>query len=240
MLRPFLSAVLLAAAARAAEAQDRAALLLSDAPPPEGRRCEVLGRTPRAYAAVLDSAALRQALAAEPAGGAAGTVLYSIRWDEEGRLDWVRALENTLPEAAEARVQVLVRAHARAARASDPWSARVRVPLGGAAPEVRFGRSEVCRAVSDPGRGAMTMGGSERMRPEDLRDLERAGEARVEVRVGTSGEVLDVRMRQSSRSRFIDDVALRSAQGGRYLPELVDGAPVAVWSEMRIRRSARP
>src|SRR3712207_8159377 len=49
----------------------------------------------------------------EPAGGAAGTVLYSVRWDEQGRLDWVRPLENTLSEAAEARIQALVRLNAR-------------------------------------------------------------------------------------------------------------------------------
>ncbi|MBD0319640.1 MAG: TonB family protein, partial [Gemmatimonadetes bacterium] len=64
-----------------------------------------------------------------------------------------------------------------------------------------------------------------------------ATESRIEVRVGPGGQVLDARLAQSSGSRVLDDMAMRSAREARFLPELVDGIPVEAVYISRSRQS---
>ena len=147
MLRPILTLAMILGGATAASAQGRAELLLSDAPQPEGRRCAVLRRLTAEQEAALDSAALRQAIAADAALPREGMVLYSVRMSAGGEVEWIRPIGSALPEAAEASVQAIVRSQLRPPRASEPWSFRLRVTLG-EAPEVRIGRSEVCAVAA--------------------------------------------------------------------------------------------
>jgi outer membrane biosynthesis protein TonB len=229
-------AISLLALASSASAQGRAEALLSDAPQPEGRRCSVPRRLSEVQQQLVDTAALRGAIAAEAGLPAGGSVLYSVRVGEDGSVAWVRPIETGLAPEAEARVQALVRASLRGARSPEPWHLRVRVALG-AAPEVRVGRSEVCPAVRaessasrEPGVVASVITTRERA------ELRGAGPVEVRVRVGLAGEVLEVRLERSSGSRLQDEFTMDAARrSGRYLPELVDGIPVEGWYSITTR-----
>jgi TonB family protein len=224
--------LLLTLATAAAHAQGRDGLL-GDTPSPEGRRCEVAvaPRALRSAAALLDSTALHQALAAsaEPA-----TAVYSIRFDDRGAVEWVRTLGGGGEAVAGADLRPLVQQHVRpGTRAREPWSVRVQVRAG-PEPEVRVGRSEVCPAArtSSSGGAGQTIG---QVTPQEMAELRTAGPFRIGVLVGPSGEIVRVRVIQSSRSRIQDDMAVRAAHQGRYQPELVDGFPVEAWFEIRAR-----
>jgi TonB family protein len=224
----------LLAGAPALAAQSRAEQLLSDAPAPRGRRCEILRRTPREYAAALDSVALRQVIGTLPPGDSAGSVLYSVRWDERGNPLPPVPIENALAAEREMRIREAVAAGARRVQASEPWSLRVRVDAGQTA-TMRFGRSERCRVMRDPTPtrevGSVVVTGSQ------LAELNAAGDARVEVRVSASGAVVEARLAKSSGSNLKDDMALEGARSLRYLPELVDG--IAVEGVYELSRSSR-
>lgn len=230
------AALLLAALPASAEAQRRS-VLLSDAPPPAGRRCEVAKR-PRALpalAAVVDSAGLQQALAADSTlRGAAGSVLLSLRFSPAGTMEWVRPIEGDLPVGAQTAAQEVVQRFLRAgARQAEPWSVRLRVQAG-AAPELRLGRSEICPLAIVPG-GINRA--TQQLTPQDVAEMNRATESRVQVRVGAGGQVLDARLAQSSGSRVLDDMAMSSMRDARFLPELVDGIPVEAIYVSRSRQS---
>ena len=230
------AALVLAALPTSAHAQRRS-VLLSDSPAPAGRRCEVAKR-PRALpalSAVVDSAGLQQALAADSTlRGAAGSVLLSMRFDAAGALGWVRPIEGDLPEGAQAAVQQIVQRFVRGgARQDEPWSVRLRVQAG-AAPELRLGRSEICPVDHGPGASARA---TEQVTGQDIAEMNRATESRIQVRVSPQGQVADVRVLQSSGSRILDDMAVRSARESRFLPELVDGIAVEGIHIIRSRRS---
>lgn len=224
--------LLLATEAAGAHAQSRDALL-GDARSPDGRRCEVAA-APRALpaaAALLDSAALHQALAAsaEPA-----TAVFSIRFDDRGTVEWVRTLGDGGAADAGADLRQLVQQHVRpGTRAREPWSVRVQVRAG-PEPEVRVGRSEVCPAARTSTGGGVGQAIGQ-VTPQEAAELRTAGPVRIGVLVGPSGEIVRVRVIQSSRSRIQDDMAVRAAHQGRYQPELVDGFPVEAWFEVRGR-----
>ena len=55
------------------------------------------------------------------------------------------------------------------------------------------------------------------------------GEVRLDVRVGTDGAVLDVRLRTSSGSPTLDRAAIDTVRRWRFRPASVDGQPVAEW-----------
>ena len=236
-LRGLAVALVLAALPMAPAHAQRRSALLSDSPPPAGRRCEVAKR-PRALpalAAVVDSAGLLQALAADSAlKGAAGSVLLSLRFEPAGALAWARPIEGDLPAGAQARVQGIVQRFLRSAgRQDEPWSVRLRVQVG-TAPELRLGRSEICPVQHAPG-AVQTM--AERLTGQDIAEMNRAGESRIQVRVSPGGQVMDIRVVQSSGSRIMDDMMVRSSRESRFLPELVDGIPVEGIHVIRSRSS---
>jgi len=65
--------------------------------------------------------------------------------------------------------------------------------------------------------------------PSVARRMGEQGEVRLDVRVGTDGAVLDVRLRTSSGSPTLDRAAIDTVRRWRFRPATVDGQPVAEW-----------
>jgi TonB family protein len=214
---PWLAAAVLLLVGVPADAQRRGTVL-GDAVSPAGRSCaaDAHPRVLPSVASLLDSASL--AVAADFVDGSA---LLSLRFSEEGAPVWVRPLASDLPADGQARLRAAVEAAVRPQPGGrQPWNVRVRMASGGS---VEVGRSERCAVeVVSSGTGSAVAV----LTPQELNEFARAGPFRVDVRVGTAGEVRDVRLSRSSGSRLQDDMALRQARENRYLPELVDGFPV--------------
>ncbi|HEY5633930.1 MAG TPA: energy transducer TonB, partial [Burkholderiaceae bacterium] len=65
--------------------------------------------------------------------------------------------------------------------------------------------------------------------PPVARRLGEQGEVRLDVHVGPSGRVLDVRLKRSSGSDVLDQTAIETVKKWRFRPATVDGQPVAEW-----------
>ncbi len=65
--------------------------------------------------------------------------------------------------------------------------------------------------------------------PSMARRLGEEGEVRLDVRVGTDGAVIDVRLKKSSGSQLLDQTAIDTVKKWRFRPATVDGQPVAEW-----------
>lgn len=243
VLRPSVLALLgpaVFACAGRTSAPDRSGVLLSDALSPEGRSgCDVaeLPKQLPAAPAIVDAAGLERALAAAfPQGLPPHGVLFSIRFTQEGQVQWVEAIDGELPQAQPDQLQQLViRTIRNQPAAGQPWSLRLQIVSGGI-DALRVGRSETCPVERIMTSASRIAKGVATMSMDDLADLQRAGPFRVGVWVGASGQVLNIEMLQSSGSRIQDEMALKAARDGKYLPALVDGIPVAAQYEIRSRR----
>jgi outer membrane biosynthesis protein TonB len=66
-----------------------------------------------------------------------------------------------------------------------------------------------------------------------------ARQARWRVLVGEGGAVMLVEVRQSSGSRELDDTFTREEENTRYLPALLDGAPITMWIDRSLYMKRR-
>lgn len=138
----------------------------------------------------------------------------------------------------QSRVQRLIAEHTKGqSAAKEPWSLRLQV-LPGDSVQLRLSRSEICpvERIADP---MPAGGGSFRLDRAEMAELQRAGPVTISVVVSATGSVLGIEMLESSRSRIVDDQALKRAREGRYRPALVDGIPVAGRYEFGSRTRVR-
>lgn len=223
---------LLLTVACASGSPDRAAVLLTNAPSPEGRLCHV-ATNPVALPStgvLVDSAGLINDVRVGK-GGRTGYVLLSLRFDEQGHPVWVRMIENNLgsdqPQAVENLVSRMLRPQAPA----PSWSVRLKV-LVDTVPRLQIGRSELCPAVASgtveittrqvvSGRALATL--REPARPPRT--------TRFEILVDTAGRLLDSKLLETSGDDDVDRRFQAALQTRQLRPTLLDGKPVVAWTE---------
>lgn len=234
-LRPAVRALALAALALAglaapAAAQDRAALLLSDRPPPrEGCRVDMSPRRLPAFDEIADSAAVVSAVrawAGERRFADADSIflLVSVGWNRDGRPVRGRGIRWYLPEGAGEELSRIVLANLRPQRGFT--NLRVRL-VPGAEPRVQVGRAEVCPPL-----------GLERVdlvAPEAFRDVSAPQRIRARVFVNAEGRSLGVDLLSRSGSRDMDDWVDQELRRRRFAPGLIDGYPADMEYEATIR-----
>jgi Gram-negative bacterial TonB protein C-terminal len=107
---------------------------------------------------------------------------------------------------------------------SDVWAVRVHI-VGGAAPAVTIERSSYCPPLPPPDGGPTA-----HTRAVMMATTPPAGTRRVVVKfealISELGQVLSVRITQSSRMRDIDDAIVRDVMLATFKPALLDGLPV--------------
>ena len=202
-------------------------ILLSSAPPPAGRTCFVSPRPEPlpAGAELVDVAALVDQL--QRSGPALGYALVSVRFDEGGRAASVRMIEGTL------RGEQIQRQVSRVLKPQPPgpmWSVRIRISVD-PVPVLQIGRSEVCPAVPR-GHGGIDVvvrrevTGSPSSRPS----TSGSGAPRLSILVDTLGQVLQIRVDESSGSDDVDRQFQDALRSRSFHPMLLDGVPVLAWS----------
>lgn len=227
-----LSTTLAAACASGASSVDRAAVLLSPAPPPEGRICEVAA-TPSllpSAEALVDSARLVDAVRSEQ-GEPAGYALLSLRFGDQGQLIWVRVLETDLRPAVRDAVQRIVVQTVRPQAPSPTWSVRLKLQTA-PSPGLQVGRSEVCRA--DPHPGSVRITGQTRV----VTSTSRVPPApppiampRLSLLIDVEGRVRQTRLVASSGDLEVDRQVEEWLQGHPFFPALLDGQAVEAWAQ---------
>ena len=161
------------------------------------------------------------------------SVQVSLRYDEEGRISWVRALHSTMPPPRTAELERLIRG-AVAEDGPPEWGIRMQF-VGGAIAGVE--PSVVCQPErsGDSGLVAEPLGTYREM-SELYNTLGRR--FNVQVRLDEQGRVMDARLPRSSGSRLLDQYVIDLARASRYQPKLHDG--IAVPSLLTIRINYRP
>ena len=198
-------------------------ILLSSAPPPEGRTCFVSPRpeTLPAGAALVDSAALLEQLRVS-APAARGYALVSVRFDDGGRAAAVRMIEGTLsPQEVQRQVSSVLKPQAP----SPTWSVRIRISLD-SVPALQIGRSEVCPATPR-GQGGIDIKTAARS-PSGAASEFRA--PRLAILIDTTGQVLQMRVDESSGNDDVDRQFQDALRQRSFHPTLVDGVPILAWS----------
>lgn len=152
---------------------------------------------------------------------ATDTLILSIRYGEEGGLDWVRAMVGARDLVGTAELERLVGSAVPDTGKPD-WG--VRLVLSGDGTPVRVLPAVTCAAVA---RSKIPTPAPMANRAERL-EMQRAGNRRIEVRVrlDAMGRVLEAQITQSSGSRVLDDYALAAVRDTSFEPALHDGFPV--------------
>ena len=194
----------------------------------QDRACEPAGfpKTLPSADAVVNTATLTRAVAADSTLRLSADVTFSVRFLRNGQPEWVKAI-GTDVRAEQARLQAIVAAHTRSqAAAKQPWNVRLQL-LAGDSVRYAVARSQECpvERVVTANPGAVGTGLA-MASMEDIRALRSSGEARAVVEIGTNGEILDVELVRSSGSRIQDELVLQLARESRYHPAIVDGIPV--------------
>lgn len=149
----------------------------------------------------------------------ADTVVLSIRYDEDGRLAWVRSIRSSATAEAVASLERLV-LESMNERGPADWGVRMNV-VGGALAGLE--PSIVCPPAirRTGGRTAISMPTSDR----GLRALQRVRgrRFRIEVSIDERGRIMGVRLLQSSGEGEVDQFILDWAHARRYHPKLHDG-----------------
>lgn len=165
-------------------------------------------------------------------GDAAPTdsVDLSVRYGEEGRLVWVRAIQSNV--AVERRMELeRILSGGLSEQGPPDWGLRVRV-VGGRVEDVL--PSVVCpperSAVSGP--TARPMGTA-----REVQEAAQTGGRQIEMEVGLDerGRVTSVLLRRSSGSRLVDEQAVDLARAYRYEPKLHDGIGIPSVMPLRLR-----
>lgn len=157
-------------------------------------------------------------------GGWGGTLVVSLSYDTLGTLAAVRPYASDLPTE---RVTALQDALPDLLQSVGPdGPRRVRLVISTGPPLVlRTEPAEECMPML-------------RNRTEISRLLQRTGAGRgvggvaADVRVGTDGSPLTVRLEGSSGDPHIDTVLSGAAERMRFHPALIDGYPVALWARI--------
>jgi periplasmic protein TonB len=117
-----------------------------------------------------------------------------------------------------------------AAPAAAPTTAASPVaaaPPTAVAPPVAAPANRIAR--TGPRTDASWAGNSPPPYPASARRTGIQGEVRLDVHVGADGQVLDVRLRNSSGSPVLDRSAMNTVRSWRFEPATIDGNPVAEW-----------
>ena len=244
-LLPAAALLVLAACASGGQAFNRSAVLLSDAPAPQGRSCGPAS-SPEALPAaraLVDSESVMRALTAAP-GVPSGFLLLSLRYDDQGRVAWSRVLESNLDADRQQALAGLLAHSLRQQAAAPSWSVRLRVKAD-AAPEMRVGRSELCAAAALPGPTiairrqfvvSQAAGSREAAASPPPSAMTIPRTPRFLLHVDAAGHVLEARLQESSGDEDVD------AQFGQQLPKLefrptlLDGQSVSAWVPWPARR----
>lgn len=192
-------------------------------------------------AALVDVEPFRRALVTELAGVPPATAIpFSLRFSADARQEWLVGLRSEgVDVPLKMRVQRLLAEYLRRQPPADvPWSLRLDV-IAGDSIQLRVSRSEVCPVEPLRERSAPGAGGTTILDRSEMEDLQRAGPVTIGVDVDPTGRVLGVELLQSSRSRMVDDQALKRARESKYRPALVDGIPVASRYEFKSRTRVR-
>lgn len=209
---------------------------------PQDRRCapaSVPNPLPD-VATIVDIESLRSTLAVELAAApSAGVLPFSVRFAPSGQVEWAERIRSATEPPSHPGVQRLIAEHLKPQpRGRVPWSVRL-IVVAGDSIEVRIGRSELCPVERIESGATRTESRTVRLSMEEVTELRRVGEFRVEVDVSATGSVLRAAIAQSSGSRFADDNALRAAREAKYRPALLDGIPVAGLYELMSRTRTR-
>ena len=235
-----LAALLITAACAAGTSTaDRSTTFLSAAPAPQGRICNPAANpaTLPPADAVVDSAAVVRG-ARPGAGESGGYALFSLQFDNQGRVVAFHAIESTLAPDRKTTIEQLTLNHVRVQPAGDPWSVRLKV-TSDSTTRLQVGRSELCPAVVngmlDLSTGTSTISSSSRGGRGRSGASAPTGSASVampqfSVLVDTTGHVLDLRMTQSSGQNDLDQRAESGLREKGFRPTLLDGAPIIAWT----------
>ena len=233
MIQPtrFTFALLLTLAC-ASGSPDRAAVLLTNAPPPEGRLCHVATNpvTLPSAGVLVDSVGLINSVRVGK-GERTGYALLSLSFDEHGHPVWVRMIENNFgsdqPQAVESLVSRMLRPEAPA----PSWSVRLKV-LVDTAPRLQIGRSELCPAVPS---GTVEIRTRQVVSGRSLATLREPARpprtTRFAILVDTTGRLLDSRLLETSGDGDVDRQFQSALQSRQLRPTLLDGKPVVAWTE---------
>lgn len=223
-----------AACAGSSSGFDRSALLLSSAPPPEGRTCYATAApaTLPPVDALVDSAALLarfQSLGDGPTASA----LLSVRFDERG-VPSARVLEGNLPAEHREGFARLALTALKPEPAAPPWSVRLKV-TSDSSPRVRVGRSELCPAIPVGtldvvvSRREVTSSGVPPAAPPTR------STPHFSILVDSNGQLVDIRLKQSSGESDVDQQLENGLRQKTFRPTLLDGAPILAWTEWPVR-----
>ena len=85
-----------------------------------------------------------------------------------------------------------------------------------------------------PTRGPRIVSGTKPEYPDNARNKGWEGTVRLQILVGTEGQVEDVRVIGSSGYAELDQAALRAVRSWRFSPALQKGMPVAAWATLPV------
>jgi TonB family protein len=162
------------------------------------------------------------------------TTDLSVRYGENGRLAWVRAIRTNVRQDRVFELERLL-SESLAEEGPADWGVRIRV-VGGSVDAV------LPSVVCPPEQGPLL---SQPMRPVGTRgEFQEAWQARsrpleVAVELDESGNIVALRVARSSGSRLLDQYALDVALTYRYHPRLHDGIGLPGVLPVRIRLSRR-
>jgi TonB family protein len=156
------------------------------------------------------------------------TVELSIRYDDGGRLEWVRALRATLPAGRVADLERLIFSNLLESGPAD-WGIRVRViggDVAGAEPSV------ICRPERE-------VGGTLPMTPVTARALQELYDVRgrrfgVIVTLDEQGRVMNAEIDRPTGYTSVDQYIMDLVRASRFEPKLHDGFGVATTYEFPI------
>lgn len=172
-----------------------------------------------AASALIDSARAMAEL--EPLGVPREGIVFSLLFNEADSLPVVRLLE-----VADADALVLFASTVRPQKPAGVWAVRVRV-RGGPTPGLTLERSVYCAPVPTPELAARFPIRLEARVADVMPSFNRATKITVEVLVAATGEVLTVRLIESTGLGDVDAEITRRWEARTFLPALIDGRPIS-------------
>lgn len=161
---------------------------------------------------------------------ASDTAVLSIRYGDDGRLSWVRAIRSTLDPGQLAGLENLLRSSLNEQGPAD-WGVRLSV-IGGDI--VATEPSVICPV--ERRRGVIRTAVALPMGDREQRALEQARGQRfpVEISLDEGGRIVGVRLTRSSGDSAVDQFLLDSVLGTQFQPKLHDGIALATTIEQTL------